>query len=256
MIIVVVSISAFIASLLTLFSGFGLGTLLMPVFALFFPLPMAIAMTAVVHLANNFFKLFLLGRFANRGIVLKFGIPAIAASYLGAACLGWFSSLKPLIQYTIGSKSAEISLLNLGLALLMIVFVLLEGIPLFKQLTFDKKYLGLGGVLSGFFGGLSGHQGALRSAFLIRCNLTKEVFIGTGVVIACLIDTVRLFVYSSRFKALEQDHLPLIGSAILAAFLGAWLGNRYLRKLTMVRLQALVAGMLFFIALLLGAGLI
>jgi len=40
-----------------LLSGFGLGTLLLPVFALFFPLPVAIAATALVHLANNFFKL-------------------------------------------------------------------------------------------------------------------------------------------------------------------------------------------------------
>jgi hypothetical protein len=39
-----------LASALTLFSGFGLGTLLMPVVALFFPLDLAIAMTAMVHL--------------------------------------------------------------------------------------------------------------------------------------------------------------------------------------------------------------
>ena len=29
-------------------------------------------------------------------------------------------------------------------------------------LEFDRRYLPLGGLLSGFFGGLSGHQGALR----------------------------------------------------------------------------------------------
>jgi hypothetical protein len=33
---------------LTLFSGFGLGTVLMPAFAVFFPVPTAIAATAVV----------------------------------------------------------------------------------------------------------------------------------------------------------------------------------------------------------------
>ncbi len=46
---------ALIVSGLTLFSGFGLGTLLMPAFALFFPVEVAVAATAVVHLANNIF---------------------------------------------------------------------------------------------------------------------------------------------------------------------------------------------------------
>ncbi len=40
--------AALVASALTLFSGFGLGTLLMPAFALFFPIEVAVALTAVV----------------------------------------------------------------------------------------------------------------------------------------------------------------------------------------------------------------
>ena len=46
---------------LTLFSGFGLGTLLMPAFAIFFPVEVAVAATAIVHLANNIFKAGLFG---------------------------------------------------------------------------------------------------------------------------------------------------------------------------------------------------
>ncbi len=40
--------AAVIASGLTLFSGFGLGTLLMPVFAVFFPVDIAIAVSTGV----------------------------------------------------------------------------------------------------------------------------------------------------------------------------------------------------------------
>ena len=54
--------AALVSSGLTLFSGFGLGTLLMPVFALFFPVEIAIGLTAIVHFLNNLFKLALLGR--------------------------------------------------------------------------------------------------------------------------------------------------------------------------------------------------
>ena len=61
------------------------------------------------------------------------------------------------------------------------------------------KYIPLGGALSGFFGGLSGQQGALRSAFLIRTGLNKETFIGTSVVSAVVVDVSRLIVYGVTF---------------------------------------------------------
>ena len=68
---VVVCAVALVVSALTLFSGFGLGTLLMPAFALFFPVPVAIAATAVVHLANNVFKVALVGRRADWSVVVR-----------------------------------------------------------------------------------------------------------------------------------------------------------------------------------------
>ena len=48
---------------------------LMPAFALFFPVPVAVAATAVVHLANNLFKVALVGRKADWAVVLRFAIP-------------------------------------------------------------------------------------------------------------------------------------------------------------------------------------
>jgi uncharacterized membrane protein YfcA len=81
---VLVALVATGVSGLTLYSGFGLGTLLMPVFALFFPVEVAVAATAVVHGANNIFKLTVVGRQADRQLVLRFGIPAIIAAFVGA----------------------------------------------------------------------------------------------------------------------------------------------------------------------------
>ena len=82
--IIVVPAAALGASLLTLISGFGLGTLLLPVFALFFPLEVAILLTAVVHLLNNLFKLGLMGRNIHWPTVLRFGVPGIVGAYIGA----------------------------------------------------------------------------------------------------------------------------------------------------------------------------
>lgn len=80
----VVCVVAFIASGLTFFSGFGLGTLLLPAFALFYPVTQAVALTAVVHFLNGLFKLLLVGRHTNLRVMLLFGLPALAASFLGA----------------------------------------------------------------------------------------------------------------------------------------------------------------------------
>ena len=44
----VVSVAALVVAALTLFSGFGLGTLLMPVFAVFFPVETAVAANVVL----------------------------------------------------------------------------------------------------------------------------------------------------------------------------------------------------------------
>ena len=81
--------------------------------------------------------------------------------------------------------------------LLMPAFAILELSPRFVKLFFDMKYIPLGGALSGFFGGLSGQQGALRSAFLIRTGLNKEAFIGISVISAVMVDVSRLIVYIS-----------------------------------------------------------
>ncbi|MEO7432862.1 MAG: TSUP family transporter, partial [Dokdonella sp.] len=188
---------ALLASALTFFSGFGLGTLLLPAFALFFPVGEAVALTAVVHFLNGLFKLALTARHADRRVVLLFGVPACVMAVAGAWVLTWLVDSHPLVVYVIAGHAFEVTAVKLVVGLLLLVFASLELIPRFQTLAFGARYLPVGGLLSGFLGGLAGMQGALRSAFLARAGLSKEAFIGTGVVIACLIDVSRLAVYSA-----------------------------------------------------------
>ena len=51
--LVPIGVVALLTSAPTLFSGFGLGTSLMPVFALFFPLPLATAATPSLHYVRS-----------------------------------------------------------------------------------------------------------------------------------------------------------------------------------------------------------
>ena len=257
-----VAIAALLTAGLTLYSGFGLGTLLMPVFALFFPLEVAVAATAVVHAANNIFKLAVVGRHADRSLILRFGIPAILAAFLGAAALGYVSHFGEIVRYQLGPRTATITPIKLVMAVLMLLFALLELLPRLRELQFDRKYLPLGGVLSGFFGGFSGHQGALRSAFLVKVGISTEAFVGTNAAIGFMVDMARIVTYAFLFFVAEKtnpitlDQWPLILTGIAAAFLGVLLGKRFLHKITMQTVQTLTGVLLLGIALALGLGII
>jgi uncharacterized membrane protein YfcA len=141
---VIVCIAALLASGLTLFSGFGLGTLLMPVVAIFFPLEIAIAITAVVHFANNLFKLVLMGHQADKSILLKFGLPAVFAAFIGAGLLNWLGAVPPIFQYTAFGRNLAVSPLKLVVGVLIIFFVSLELSERFSKVELDKKWLPLG----------------------------------------------------------------------------------------------------------------
>ena len=258
---VLIGVTAFAVSGLTLFSGFGLGTVLMPAFALFFPVPAAIAATAVVHLANNLFKLALVGRDADWSVVLRFSLPAALAAILGASLLAVVAELPALASYTFAGQAREVSVVKAVIGALIVVFAMLEFWPWFAQLAFSPRYLALGGLLSGFFGGLSGNQGALRSAFLIKAGLGKEAFVGTNAVSTVIVDTVRLVVYGLSFNAagwaaMQSDLAGLVGAAIVSAFLGAFLATRLLKKVTLRFVQITVATAMTVVGAGLAAGLL
>ncbi len=255
--LVIICLAAFFTAVLTFFSGFGLGTILTPVFAIFFPIDIAIALTGVVHFTNNLFKITLVGKSVDKAVLLRFGIPAILASFAGAWLLLKITVLPAFFEYELWGRTFEVTPVKLIIAMLLIVFSVFEISPSFQKVQFGKDKLVWGGVLSGFFGGLSGIQGAIRSAFLIKSGLSKEAYIATGVVIACLVDFSRLSVYASRFTAANlHENLTLLISATLAAIAGAYLGKKMLKKVTLRSIQLLVAIMLILISIALGSGLI
>lgn len=256
----IVALCAFLAAGLTMYSGFGLGTLMLPVFALFFPVEVAVVATALVHGANNVFKVTLLGRGADREAVLKFGLTAIAAAVFGALALGWFAQSDHSLTVEVGDEVvSEVTPVKLVIGILMIGFALFELLPRFRSLAFERRYLPLGGLLSGFFGGLSGHQGALRSAFLAKAGLSTEQFVGSNAVIGFMVDLTRISVYVALFTAAggqlgDFSGWPLVITGAVSAFCGVLLGKRYLHKVTMRSVQTLVGILLFGVGLALITG--
>ena len=256
----VLGLVAFGVSLLTLFSGFGLGTLLMPVFAVFFPVEVAVASTAVVHAANNLFKVGLLVRGASGKVILRFGIPAVAASFCGAMVLTGLSGQPSLGSWSFMGRVALVTPVKLVMGVLILGFALLELVPALRSVHVPVRFLPLGGVLSGFFGGLSGHQGALRAAFLTPLGLSPKQFASTQAVLALLVDGARLLVYGWSLVTLGGAGRggtipwPLVWATTACAFVGAALGKRLLAKVTIAFVHAVIGVLLLVVGVALAVG--
>lgn len=247
--------AALLASTMTFFTGFGLGTILLPVFAMFFSPTLAIGLTGVVHLVNNLVKFALMRKDINKAVILKFGVPAIVGAVVGALILMYLLSDTVLLQYKLSGSTFQITVMKLVIAILMIGFALIELFPILSSPL--KNQLVLGGFISGFFGGLSGHQGALRSLFLIKYGLTKEAFIATGVVIACFVDVARIGTYAKPLlNANMGDYQTKLLVGCAAAIAGAVIGRLALKKVNIGSVQVIVSVAILIFALAIGSGLV
>jgi uncharacterized membrane protein YfcA len=241
--LVLIAVASFVISAIVLYSGFGLSTLLMPVFALFFPLPVAIAAAAIVHLVSNLFKFYLFKRNIDWPTVFKFGIPAMFAAVIGSLLLTNISADEMLLARIIGG--------------LIIFFALFELLPVLKKIMIPIKWLSFGGLISGFFGGLSGHQGAIRSAFLLKTQNSKDTYIATGVTIAIMVDINRLLIYgTSTISFTDNSISTALLVAVGASLLGIFVSNKFYKKINFNFIQNLVGALLLLIGVLVFTGLI
>jgi uncharacterized protein len=232
----------FFASILTFFCGFGLGTLLLPVFMIFFPPGMAIALTALVHLLNSIFKFVLLRKQANYNIVWIFGLTSVIGALVGSLLSVYVDQSGIMYEYHLFSKHLSVSWIAFLIGLLLVIFSILEISKVKFNISPDKNTMMLGGGLSGFFGGLSGHQGALRTAFLNQMINDKSKLVASNSVLAMLVDFTRIPIYWNTW-ILQYNEIPyawLIVS-VLSAWCGAFLGNRYLKKVSWKLLDNFIA---------------
>lgn len=252
-----IAAAALLASAVTFYSGFGLGTALLPAFAAFLPTDVAIAMVAIVHLLNNALKFGLLRAHVARRVFVRFGLPALALAPAGALALNAVSDAAPLGAYTLAGTRMEVEAVDVAVAVLLLALGAQELVPRLGRLAFGERYLVAGGAASGFLGGFAGLQGALRSAFLLRAGLGREVFLATGVAVALVVDVGRIVTYGAQgtLRA-TSGGLALAVTGVVAASIGAILGNRFLHAVTIRGIRLLVGTMLVLVAVALGAGLI
>jgi len=255
--ILIICVVTFSAAILTFFSGFGLGTILTPVMLIFFPVEIAIAFTGIIHFSNNIFKLFIISKSINSEVLIKFGGPAVLASFIGSYLLFNINGSDIFYSIYLFGQQRNVTIIKFLVSVLLIIFSLIDLLPVLKNLKFNKKTLPIGGFLSGFFGGLTGNQGALRSAFLIKMDLNKNIFISTTVVISTLVDFTRIGVYSTNLLKVDMSEYFVLGIfSVISGALGSIIGNKLLKKMTIEAIRSIVAFLILILASCLLMGII
>lgn len=254
---VIIFLVTFFAGLNIFLSGFGLAITVTSAFLFFFPLGIAIPLTALVHFLGNLVKFLKDYKKVNREKALKFGIPSVIAAVVGAFAFVYMSSLPAILQYNLSEEEYSIFPFKLIFSMLMLFFVFFELLSK-TQITFWKNTnIVAGALLSGFFGGLIGNQGVIRAIFLKRAGLTKDTLIATGVLVASFVDIARLFVYFPfQFNENMFPEIPLMATAVLSAFLGFVLGDQLLRNSFHEGMQKLTASFFVVIAFCVAFGIL
>lgn len=202
------------AAALTVPAGFGLATMTTPIFLLWFEPHHAVAGVAIVHGAHNGMKSRMLWDRIDRASIRRFGWALLVGALAGA-----------LLQSSIPSTPL---LFLLGIAL--IVLPLLKVSESWSAIRLPEAEDRLGGLSSGFLGGLTGHQGALRAMFLRQRVPDKSAYAATAAVLALVVDATRIPVYLWHDATVLTANTALLVGFVIAALLGAQLGRRWLEK--------------------------
>ncbi len=226
---IIIYIGAFAAAVLTLMTGFGVGTVLTPIFTFFFEVQIAILMVAVIHFSNNLFKLYLFRKHIDKEIIMKFGVLSIIGAFL---------------QVYMQSHALRIFL---GIAL--IILAGRELITTKKEFKIPKSIDAIGGFASGLLGGLVGNQGAVRSAYLLNYNISKDAFIASGTLIACFVDATRIPLYLYNYGDKLSSHWLFICGVVATAYIGTLIGKRVVAYLPLKAFKKIVAGVIILMGI-------
>ncbi|MDA8215772.1 MAG: sulfite exporter TauE/SafE family protein [Nitrospiraceae bacterium] len=228
-------VAAFLSASLTLMTGFGLGTILTPVFLIFYDVKIAILIVAVAHLSNNLLKISLFSGHISIDILKRFGALTLIGAFIGAFFQGKMDS--SLVKILLGA-----SLIFLGLK---------EATGFGEKLRLPQKIDFIGGFLSGLLGGFVGNQGAIRSAYLLNYNIPKETFVATAAIIASVVDITRIPVYIYSNKDVLADNLILLLITTASAFAGTFAGKKFLKNISLKTFKIYVAATIIVIGILL-----
>jgi uncharacterized protein len=233
---VLVSVVGLIAGAVAAVSGFGIGSLLTPTLALHISAKTAVAAVSVPHLVGTAIRFWRLRAHLDTRVLWRFGLTSAAGGLLGALLHA-------------GAPSPDIAIV---LGALLVFAGASQLVERTQRWRFHGPAAWIAGAVSGFFGGLVGNQGGIRSAAMLGFDLSREQFVATATAIALCVDAARMPVYLVAERAEVAAIWPLVLLTTAGVVVGTLAGDRVLAHLPERRFRV-VLGLLI---LLLGAGLL
>jgi uncharacterized membrane protein YfcA len=222
---------SFPAGAIAALSGFGIGSLLTPVFAWQVGTKLAVALVVIPHFLATAYRFWLLRAHIDRKVLWTFGTASTAGGLAGA------------YLHTL----AESRLLSVIFGSLLILTAAGQGTGFWNRIHFGPKAGVAAGVFSGVLGGLVGNQGGIRTAAMFGFQVPKEAFVATGTAAALAVDLVRMPVYVWSQKAAFTGYTDWVIAASIGTLLGTWAGIRWLRRIPEPLFRKLLAFLLLFL---------
>ncbi len=225
-------ILAFFSELIGTLSGVSSSTLFVPLGNLFESFQITLALTATLHVLGNSVRTVMYWKNINWPLTLKFGLPSVLFTGIGAQYSDLFSEK---------SYSIILGIFLIGISSYFLFFKT-------KSLFAGKWLPFIGGGLSGLLTGMIGSGGAVRSLALTTFNLNPLAFTATSTVIDFGGDIFRFVVYFKK-GYLDQQHYFYFPFLILIAFGANWMAKYWLKRVKKERFEKIVLYFVFFMGI-------
>jgi len=210
-----VLILGFLAGMTAAVAGFGIGSFLIPLVSVQTGTKVAIALVSLPHFLGTGLRFWLLKSKINRNILIRFGLLSAAGGLIGALLHIFFVSDE----------------LQVIFAVMLTLAGVLGVLQVSDRLRLGKISSSVVGLASGFFGGLVGEQGGIRSVSLLGFDIEKEVFIATATASGLIVDVVRMPVYFATQYSLIGQFALIVVLASISVMAGTLAGNRILKRI-------------------------
>ncbi len=216
---------ATLAGAIASISGFAIGSLLTPVLAIKLGTKLAVAAVSIPHLAGTAIRYWKLRVDVDRHVLLSFGVTSAIGGLAGALLNGRISSSVLTIVFGV-----------------LLIFAGASGLTgLAKRMRFRGPVAWIAGAVSGFFGGLVGNQGGIRSAALLGFDLSRDAFVATATAIGLFVDGARVPVYLFVEGRQLVTVIPIIAVATVGVIAGTVGGTRLARRIPQRTFDLLVS---------------
>ncbi len=221
-------LAGIVAGAIAAVSGFGIGSILTPLLALWIGTKLAVALVSIPHFIGTALRFAVIRRHVDRNVLWSFGLTSAAGGLAGAVLHIWLRSA--VLGYVLGA---------------LLVFAGITGLTgVASRMRFGRRTAWVAGALSGLFGGLVGNQGGIRSAALLGFDLQPNAFVATATAIALLIDVCRMPVYAALDLHDIAAHWLLAAIATIGVVVGTLSGKWMLQRIPQNVFRKMVAAII------------